>query len=199
MAQARRERLRQALIDAAEQVVAGPGLTALRARDLAEVVGCAVGAIYTAFPDLDSLVLEVNRRTLALFEASIPVEASGLDESPVAALVRLAGGYLAFARAYPSRWRALFEHRLGPGHALPEWYVAEQGRLFRHIERPLARLRPDLAEAERRLLARSLFSATHGLVSLGLDEKLTALPPSVLEAQVELVVGAAARGLADAP
>lgn len=46
----RRERLRMALIDAAEATIAADGLAALKARDLAREVGCALGAIYTAFP-----------------------------------------------------------------------------------------------------------------------------------------------------
>ena len=67
----RRERLRTALIDAAEATIAAEGLAALKARDLAKEVGCALGAIYTAFPDLDALILTVNLRTLALFERAI--------------------------------------------------------------------------------------------------------------------------------
>lgn len=194
MAQARKDELRRALIDRAEAVIAAQGLGALRARDLAEAAGCAVGAIYTAFPDLDALVLEVNRRTLVLFEAAVAAE----EGDPAAALVRLGLAYLGFARAHLQRWRALFQHRLAADRTVPDWYVAEQGRLFHHIERPLRALRPDLSGEARELLARSLFSATHGLVSLGLDEKLMALPDGVLEDQVRLVVGALARGLGGA-
>ena len=96
MAQERRDRLRQALIEAAERIIDERGLAALRARDLAEAAGCAVGAIYTAFPDLDSLILEVNRRTLIRFEEGIKSDAD--DVAPGEALVQLAMDYLAFAR-----------------------------------------------------------------------------------------------------
>ena len=65
----RREQLRGALIDAAETAIAEGGLSALKARDLARTVGCALGAIYTVFPDLDALILSVNLRTLHLFES----------------------------------------------------------------------------------------------------------------------------------
>src|SRR4051794_14510015 len=64
----RRQQLRVALVDAAERVIAERGLRQLKARNLAQAVGCALGAIYNVFPDLDGLVLEVNLRTLALFE-----------------------------------------------------------------------------------------------------------------------------------
>lgn len=200
----RRERLRTALIDAAEAAIADNGLSALKARDLAKEAGCAVGAIYTAFPDLDALILMVNLRTLALFERAItavpiapaPEGAATPAErdAAVETLIRLAVAYLHFAAGNRPRWRALFQHRVTT-HALPDWYLVEQVRLFRYIEAPLRVLRPDLRDRERALLARSLFSATHGLVSLGLDEKLMVLSEPVLRGQIEIVVGALGRGL----
>ncbi|SFV09367.1 transcriptional regulator, TetR family [Methylobacterium sp. 174MFSha1.1] len=200
----RRERLRTALIDAAEAAIAAGGLSALKARDLARDVGCALGAIYTVFPDLDALILRVNLRTLALFERAItavPIAPEPVGkatpaerDAAVETLVRLAVAYLRFAAGHPARWRALFQHRVT--HALPDWYLVEQVRLFRYIEAPLRVLRPDLRDRERALLARSLFSATHGLVSLGLDEKLMVLSEPVLRGQIEIVVGALGRGLA---
>jgi AcrR family transcriptional regulator len=198
MVEDRKGKLRSALVEAAESVVAEHGLAALRARDLARTVGRALGGLYTVFPDLDALVLEVNRRTLALFEAHVgvlPQDRAGGRQSALDALVALALAYLDFAAAHRRRWRALFEHRMADGGAPPDWYVAEQARLFRHVEAPLAQLRPDLPESERALLARTLFSAVHGMVSLGLDEKLVSLPAPVLRAQVETVVAALGRGL----
>ncbi len=60
-----RQRLREQLIDATERLIAAHGLGALRARDLAQAAGCALGAIYTVFADLDALVLTVNARALS--------------------------------------------------------------------------------------------------------------------------------------
>ncbi|TNC11438.1 TetR/AcrR family transcriptional regulator [Methylobacterium terricola] len=201
----RRERLKAALLDGAERTIAESGLSGLKARDLAKEVGCALGAIYTVFPDLDALILSVNLRTLALFDRVIatvplPPEPDGPPtpaqrDAAVATLVRLAVAYLHFAAQNTTRWRALFQHRVT--QALPDWYLVEQVRLFRYIEAPLRVLRPDLGERERALLARSLFSATHGLVSLGLDEKLMVLSEPVLRGQIEVVVGALGRGLAE--
>ncbi|MFE1600219.1 TetR/AcrR family transcriptional regulator [Methylobacterium sp. ID0610] len=199
----RREQLRVALIDAAEATIAAGGLEALKARDLARTVGCALGAIYTVFPDLDALILSVNLRTLHLFEATITAVRTATGEGGVAVppdrfaatedLVRLAATYLRFAIEHPARWRALFQHRMET--APPAWFVRERVRLFRHIEAPLAVLRPDLGEEPRALLARSLFSATHGMVSLGLDEKLMTLSEPVLRGQIETVVTAIGLGL----
>ena len=69
----KREGLKVALIDAAENAITTGGLSALKARDLAIEVGCALGAIYNVFPNLDSLVFEVNARTLTAFEDFLSV------------------------------------------------------------------------------------------------------------------------------
>lgn len=196
-AEARREELRAALIAAAERRIAGDGLGSLRARDLAAEAGCALGAIYTAFPDLDALILEVNLRTLGLFEAALGPETDGFAATSAAdELVRLGQAYLAFAQGHAKRWRALFQHQPADGWRPPDWYVAEQARLFRRIEAPLQALRPDLPTPERILLARSLFSATHGIVMLGLDPRLMALPVAVVRTQLDLLIRAMATGLA---
>lgn len=193
-ADGRRAALREALISAAERVVVADGLGALRARDLAREAGCAVGAIYSVFPDLDTLILQVNLRTLELFEAEIG-HGGVQGEDAVEELVRLAVAYLRFAEAHGARWRALFQHRSAAGE-VPDWYRGEQARLFSYIEAPLDRLCPGLSPGMRAVRARSLFSCTHGLVSLGLDERLVALPREVLAREVADVVRALGAGLA---
>ena len=44
------------------------------------------------------------------------------------------------------------------------------------------------------VLARTVFSAVHGMVDLGLDEKVAEMPLAVLRAQIRLVVHALAAG-----
>ena len=197
----RRQALKTALTDAAERAIAADGLAGLNARALAAEVGCALGAIYNVFPDLDAIVYEVNARTLARFEAFVAKQqqAAGAHAGGDAAgqLIELAVAYLDFAAANRPRWQALFAHRAAAfGAPLPQWYLADQDRMFGLVEGPLAALRPDLGESERRLFARTMFSAVHGIVSLGLDEKLMSLPVAVIADQVRSFVAALANGLA---
>ena len=65
-----------------------------------------------------------------------------------------------------------------------------------YIEQPVAELQPDASPARRALLARSLFSAAHGLVALGLEEKLQFIPLPSLREQVTTIVSALGYGLA---
>lgn len=192
------EALRMRLIDAAERTIAENGLVALKARDLAREAGCAVGTIYNVFEHLDELVLCVGSRTLAMLETALGAVLSpgrhGSVEEAVADLVRLALAYLDFAATHAVRWRALFEHRMSEARPLPEWFVAQQHVLFAQAERPLETLLPKLDPDARRILARTLFSAVHGIVALGLEEKLVSLPLPDLRNQVAATVRAITTG-----
>jgi AcrR family transcriptional regulator len=195
----RRQRLRDALISAAERTIETDGLSGLKARALANEVGCALGAIYNVVTDLDDLIVEVNSRTLAALERDLATPEQIADAAkhadPVDRLVRLGTAYLTFAAAHRLRWRALFEHRLPEGKSIPEQYIEDQGRLFRYVEEPLGELQPHLSGARRALVARSLFSAVHGMVMLGLEEKLQAVPTKYLREQIAFIVSAIGRGM----
>ena len=191
--------LREQLIDAAERTIGSKGLAALKARDLAREVGCAVGTIYNVFDHLDELVLCVGSRTLTMLEAALAAARRttvGHDSTEEAAddLVRLAIAYLEFAGMHTVRWRALFEHRMGEDRPLPEWFVEQQHRLFAQVERPLGTLLPELDRDAHTILARTVFSAVHGIAALGLDEKLVSLPLPDLAAQLAATVRAIATG-----
>jgi len=163
--------------------------------------GCSVGTIYNVFEHLDELILCVGSRTLAMLDGALAgVQSTSRCRSAEAAvddLVRLALAYLEFAAAHIVRWRALFEHRMSEARPLPEWYVQQQHALFAQVERPVLTLLPELDTDARRILARTLFSAVHGVVALGLEEKLVSLPLSDLRNQLAATVRAIAAGRAE--
>lgn len=182
----------ETLLDAAERLIDRGGLAALRARDLAAAAGCSVGAIYNVCADLDELVLEVNVRTLrALSERMKSVG----GEDPARRMTGMADAYLTYAAENRMRWDALFSHRLTAGAATPSWFEDTLEAAFSHIEAPLGALRPALCERAKRLLARNIFAAVHGMVALGLDQRLALADLPVLRAQIRLVVTAIINGL----
>jgi AcrR family transcriptional regulator len=193
--------LRGRLVDAAERTVAEKGLAALKARDLAREAGCAVGTIYNVFEHLDELILCVGSRTMATLDTALGVVRSaspyGSTEEAADDLEQLALAYLEFATTHTIRWRALFEHRMSEARPLPDWFVEQQHQLFTQVERPLGALLPELDRDARRILARTVFSAVHGIVALGLDEKLVSLPLPALRDQLAATVRAIATGRAE--
>lgn len=192
----RRTKLRESLIEAAEQSIAARGLAGLKTRDLARQIGCANGAVYNLVADMDELILLVGSRTLARLDAALTAaEASG-PALPAEILVRIAVAYCDFAAGNLELWRALFEHRMTPGKPIPEWAISQQMDLFRHIFHPLATLLPSRSAEELGVTARSLFSAVHGMVLLGLEQKLIAVPTDALRAEIAVIVRAMIDGLA---
>jgi AcrR family transcriptional regulator len=198
----RRKELADELVRVGEKIIGRKGLAGLKARDLAREANCALGAIYNVFSDLDSLILTINARTLATFQKHLAKAGLGEDAEPlqdVAAnvdrIVALAAAYVDFAAANQSRWRALFEHRMGGLRKIPKWYLEAQKPLFALAERPLRALQPDLEGEELALRARNIFAAIHGVVDLGLNQKLTTMPVSVLRVQVSEIARALAVGL----
>lgn len=196
--EARRADLRQRLIDAADTRIARAGLGALRARDLAGDAGCSVGAIYTVFTDLDDLIFAVNSHTLDRLDRSMRLAVEDTRE-PVRVLIGLAAAYLEFAVDHRRQWTALFEHSVPPERPVPGWYTEQNARLIEHAVKPLGQIFADQPAVDTLSLARTLFSAVHGIVLLGLEERFVAVQPGDVMAQIELLVGAVLRGLGAQP
>ena len=193
----RREKLREELILAAERSINAKGLAGLKTRELAREIGCANGAVYNLVEDMDELILRVGSRTLARLDTALTDAESQGPTSPDETLVRIAVAYCDFAAENLELWRALFEHRMAPGKPIPDWAVSEQMDLFRHIYRPLAALFPQRSAAELGVTARSLFSAVHGMVLLGLEQKLIAVPVDALRKEIATIVRAMVTGLTE--
>jgi len=190
----RRAELQHRLIDAAEAQIATQGLAGLKAREVTAEAGCALGALYTAFEDLDRLVLHVNSRTLARLGTALREAAAAAGEDPEAVLQALAATYTDFALAHRRLWLALFEHRLPEGVEMPDWHRREHEVLITVIVPPLARLRPDLDLAALTLRARTVFAATHGVVALALQGRFVGVPVELLRSEVAALVETMARG-----
>ena len=74
----KREDLKERLTTAAEALIIEHGLGGLKARDVTQRAGCALGAIYNAVADLDELVMRVNSRTLQRLGAALaPASGAG--------------------------------------------------------------------------------------------------------------------------
>lgn len=184
---AKREALRTKLIDAAESRMTANGLTGLRARDITKDAGCALGGLYTAFGDLDELVLHVNARTLMRLSEAMASATAG--HSPKDALLTIALEYARFAQANRTLWDALFDHKLPDGSEVPDWFRTYQTSLMAHVIAPLAALQPTMPSEDLPLRARTYFSAIHGIVAISLQGRFVGLPGDHLESEITRFVG----------
>ncbi|WP_458792538.1 TetR/AcrR family transcriptional regulator [Yoonia sp. MH D7] len=184
----RRKVLRDDLVNIAEAAIARDGLIGLRARDLATQAGCALGAIYNVFGDLNDLVLAVNARTFRALGAQVAASLAHAPQDPTERLIIMGHAYHEFAAQHHNLWRALFDLDRAEGVEAPDWYLTEMGQLFTYIHDPLAALNPKMAPDELMLLTKALFSSVHGIVLLGLDEANAGVRTDNIDAMISLIL-----------
>lgn len=185
----RRTELRRKLIDIAEARIAEDGMSAIKARDLATRADCAVGAIYNVFGDLNDIIIAVNGRTFQRIGAAVAKSLEGREgEAPTDRLIAMSLAYLDFAATNPRTWRTLFDIRMSTEIAVPDWYMSELGRLFGYIAGPVSECFPDMTQDEVNLMTRALFSSVHGIVLLGLENRISGVPGDELERMIALVL-----------
>lgn len=185
----RRSDLRAQLIRLAEVRIAQGGMASLRARDLAHEAGCAVGAIYNVFADMNALILAVNGLTFARIGAEVAGAVEGHEAlAPEQRLILLARAYLNFADQNHHLWRALFDIDLPDDDSVPDWYRQDLKRLFSHIALPVSEIFHDLAGRDLDLMVRALFSSVHGIVVLGLQNRISGVPRPQVEAMISQVL-----------
>ncbi len=185
--QIRRAQLREKLIESAETRIDRDGLAELRARDLAKDAGCALGAIYNVFDDLNAIVMAVNGRTFQRLGQTVGDSFDG-SEPAVERLIVMSTAYLNFADEETNLWRALFDLNMADDGPVPDWYREALRGLFAYIAEPVGELFPELDRVELDLMTRALFSSVHGIVTLGLENRISGVPPEQIERMISQVL-----------
>jgi AcrR family transcriptional regulator len=184
------------LLEIARDLIASKGLISLKVRDVAEAADCSIGSVYNEFGDFDGLILTVNRETVQALTARLKAVPA---DDPIRQLHGFAATYLDFATEHANLLRSLFEHRMEQDRPFPEDILIMVMQAFALMHEPLVRLLPDKDSTEVALLARMMFSAVHGIISLGLEERMVAVPPEKLRQQVAQFVDTHLAGLGIIP
>ena len=192
----KKNRRRVQILEIARGIIATKGLRSLKVRDVAEAAGCSVGSVYNEFGDFDGVILTVNRETVQALTARL---AGVPAEDPVRQLYGLAETYLEFFAEHANLLRSLFEHRMEDDRPYPDDILQMVMDAFALMHPALVRLLPDADDVKIALLSRTLFSAVHGIISLGLEERMVAVPPQLLRQQVEQFLDAHLAGLGILP
>lgn len=159
--------LREALIDAALELIASKGPTGFTVAEAARAAGVSPAAPYRHFRDRDALMADVALRGFVRFEADL---AAAWDEgrpSPMRALENLGKAYLAFARNEPAYYSAMFEAGI-PTSENPELAGASEGSfdVLRDACEALLASLPAQQRPPVMMMALHVWSMTHGIASL---------------------------------
>jgi AcrR family transcriptional regulator len=184
------------MLETARAIISAKGLRSLKVRDVAEAADCSIGSVYNEFGDFDGLILTVNRETVKALSALLAAVPS---DDPVRQLHGYAETYLSYFSEHANLLRSLYEHRMEGDRPFPEDILLMVMRAFALMHDPLVRLMPDADPAEIALQARMMFSAAHGIISLGLEERMVAVPPEQLRQQLARFVDTYLAGLGATP
>ncbi len=182
--------LREALIAAAQELIADKGPAGFTIAEAARLAGVSPAAPYRHFRDAEALLAEVALRGFEQFAASLTAAWNGGRPDPLRAFEAIGRAYLAFAREQPAYYAAMFEARVAFA-AHPDLLTAGD-RAFAILREAAERLTATLPKDKRPpslMMALHVWAMSHGIASLFVRadpsrRKLPMSPEELLEAGV---------------
>jgi AcrR family transcriptional regulator len=159
--------LKEALMQAALNLIAEKGPSGFTFAEAARFAGVSPAAPYRHFRDRDELMASVALRGFEQFEASLTQAWDRGRPDPFTAFERLGKAYLAFARAEPAYYSAMFEAGV-PLDTNPELRQAGD-RAFAALRTAAEALIAKLPSADRPpalMMALHVWALAHGIASL---------------------------------
>ena len=159
--------LREALIQAALDLISNKGPAGFTCAEAARYAGVSPAAPYRHYRDRDALMADVARRGFEQFAAAL---AKAWDEgrpTPLAAFDRVGRAYLAFARAEPAYFSAMFESGLDLKNFPAVQDAADSAfAVLREACEVLAATLPPGRRPPALMMALHIWSLAHGIASL---------------------------------
>jgi len=159
--------LREALIQAAQDLIGTKGPAGFTIAEAARLAGVSPAAPYRHFRDAESLLAEVATRGFDAFRDRLAAALAGASADPARAAESVGRAYLAFAREEPAFYAAMFEARISRD-PFPDLQAAGD-RAFA-VLRTLAERLAGTARIQPRppalMIALHIWSTAHGIASL---------------------------------
>lgn len=188
--------LRQALIDAALELITIKGPTGFTLSEAAKQAGVTPAAVYRHFEGREDLIAEAALQGYAIFGDLMQYAYDKGQPSALAAFESTGRAYLAFARKYPGHYIAMFESGISVNRT-PE--LAAASERARGVQEKAAADLSQHIPLEKRPPA-SMFSAhiwalSHGVVELFARNSPGTQSPFSPEDLLESGIGVYLRGL----
>jgi AcrR family transcriptional regulator len=182
--------LREALIDAALELISEKGPAGFTFADAARGAGVSPAAPYRHFRDRDALMADIAKRGFEALAEDLSAAAKDGSPNPVVTVERIGQAYIDFARREPALFSAMFESGLAPSEATD--VKAAEDRAFQVLLEACEAISDTAKTAQRpppMMMALHLFSLAHGIATLysrgdGSRRTIPMSPPELLEAAV---------------
>lgn len=188
--------LRQALVEAALDLIATNGPTGFTMAEAAKAAEVSPAAPYRHFTGRDELIAEAAAQGFDLFADLLDYAYDDGRPSPLKAFEAVGRAYLAFARKHPGHYIAMFESGVAPNSTPDLARAAERANrvLIRAAEALSARIPADRRPPPA-LFAAHVSALSHGIVELYARGKPGTRSPFSPEDLLESGVGIYLRGL----
>jgi len=159
--------LREALIDAALELIAAKGPAGFTVAEAARLAGVSPAAPYRHFRDADALLAEVALRGFQRFAERLARGWNGGRPEPVRAFEDLGRAYLAFARDEPAYYAAMFDSRLAMEDHLGLQAASDQAfAILREAADKVSATLPREWRPPSLMMALHIWALSHGIASL---------------------------------
>ncbi len=182
--------LREALIQAARQLIAESGLEGVTLSEVARMAGVSPAAPYRHFKDRANLVTALATQGFTLFADTLEQAWNNGGGGPLSALMRIGTAYIDFARRQPAFYVAMFES--GIDHGSNPDLSHQSNRAFGVLRDAAAAMHATLPEDRRApplMIALHVWTMAHGIASLFLRgdtarRNLPVAPEDLLESGI---------------
>ncbi len=159
--------LKEALIQAARQLIAEKGPAGFTFADAARSAGVSPAAPYRHFRDREALLADVAREGFGRFEAMLSTGWANGKPDAVTAFHNVGRAYLAFARAEPAYYAAMFESGLPPDVNAELRAASDRAfAVLRTAAEQLGALLPAARRPPALMMSLHTWSLAHGIASL---------------------------------
>jgi AcrR family transcriptional regulator len=180
--------LREALIQAALDLIAQKGPAGFTFADAARSAGVSSAAPYRHFRDRDALIADIARRGFDLFAERLERAWDDGRPDPFTGFENVGRAYLAFARGEPAYYSAMFEAGLSFDDDPGLRQVGERSfAVLRHASEVLCARLPPEKRPPALMMALHAWALSHGIASLfsrgdAGRRRLPMMPEELLEA-----------------
>ena len=188
--------LRQALVDAALDLIEEKGPTGFTLSEAAKNAGVTPAAVYRHFEGREQLIEECARQGHEIFADLMEYAFNKGQPSALAAFEATGRAYLAFARKYPGHYMAMFESGTSM-NATPE-LAAAAAKSRGVLERAATALSEHIPPEKRppaSMFSAHIWAMSHGVVELFARGRPGANAPFPPEDLLEAGIGIYLRGL----
>ena len=159
--------LREALIKAARELIKEKGPAGFTFADAARSAGVSPAAPYRHFRDRDALMADVAREGFERFAAMLATGWANGRPDPVTAFYNIGKAYLAFARAEPAYYAAMFESGISPDVNADLRVASDRAfAVLRTAADQLVILLPAAKRPPALMMSLHIWSMAHGIASL---------------------------------